>query len=173
MSTDLRRGPRLMEVRRYRKKPVAIEAVQLDSDNRDAVLEWVNGNGGQAIRIYASMAARPTGSILIHTLEGDMRADPGDWIIRGVKGELYPCKPDIFEATYEPALSSDHQGGRGHVDDVRERGGVAPELEEKTIPCGLCGVAKSDPHAPCSSCGKFDRPPVDEWPFEDEPPDPL
>ena len=42
-------------------------------------------------------------SLLIKTPEGTMRADPGDWIIRGVKGEIYPCKPDIFEATYEPA----------------------------------------------------------------------
>jgi hypothetical protein len=41
--------------------------------------------------------------VQIQTLEGTMRADEGDWIIRGVKGELYPCKPDIFEATYEPA----------------------------------------------------------------------
>ena len=41
------------------------------------------------------------GGIVIHTLEGDMRADPEDWIIKGVKGEFYPCKPDIFEATYD------------------------------------------------------------------------
>ena len=40
--------------------------------------------------------------IAIDTLEGEMHADPGDWIIRGVQGEFYPCKPDIFEATYEP-----------------------------------------------------------------------
>lgn len=42
-------------------------------------------------------------ALLIPTLEGEMRAEVGDWIIRGVKGELYPCKPDIFEATYDPA----------------------------------------------------------------------
>lgn len=41
--------------------------------------------------------------LYIKTLEGEMKATPGDWIIRGIKGELYPCKPDIFEATYEPA----------------------------------------------------------------------
>lgn len=46
---------------------------------------------------------RKTDCFLIQTLEGVMRAYPGDWIIRGVKGELYPCKPDIFDATYEPA----------------------------------------------------------------------
>lgn len=42
------------------------------------------------------------GHLLIVTLEGNMRADPGDWIIKGLRGELYPCKPDIFAATYEP-----------------------------------------------------------------------
>lgn len=44
-----------------------------------------------------------TGPMQISTLEGVMQANPGDWIITGVKGEMYPCKPDIFEATYEPA----------------------------------------------------------------------
>ena len=48
-------------------------------------------------------AERTTVAVDIETLEGTMRAEPGDWIITGVKGERYPCKPDIFEATYEPA----------------------------------------------------------------------
>ncbi len=47
-------------------------------------------------------AEQPNGSCSIGTLEGTHRADPDDWIIQGIKGELYPCKPDIFEATYEP-----------------------------------------------------------------------
>ena len=47
----------------------------------------------------------------IDTLEGRMRADPGDWIIQGVKGEFYPCKPDIFEATYEPFFKSIGRSG--------------------------------------------------------------
>lgn len=46
-------------------------------------------------------AARVPIRIVIHTLEGDMRAEPGDWLIQGVSGELYPCKPDIFAKTYE------------------------------------------------------------------------
>jgi len=58
----------------YRKKPVVISA-------------WRNDTGGP---------------IQVSTLEGQMTANPGDWIITGIKGELYPCKPDIFEATYEP-----------------------------------------------------------------------
>ena len=61
-----------MKTKKYRKKPVVIEAYQTDKEQ------------------------------IIHTLEGDMKADVGDYIITGVKGEQYPCKPDVFEQTYEP-----------------------------------------------------------------------
>ncbi len=59
-------------MRKFRKKPAVVEAFQTDKE------------------------------LVIHTLEGDMKADVGDWIITGVHGEQYPCKPDIFEETYEP-----------------------------------------------------------------------
>lgn len=61
-----------VEVKKYRKKPVVVEAYQTQKE------------------------------MIIHTLEGDMKASPGDYIITGVNGEQYPCKPDIFEKTYEP-----------------------------------------------------------------------
>ena len=77
---------------KFRKKPVVIEAVQYDGGIE---LDFFGGDE------RVSATGEGTG-ILIHTLEGVMRADKGDWIIRGIKGELYPCKPDIFEATYEP-----------------------------------------------------------------------
>lgn len=74
----------------YRKKPVVIEAMgPLDWDNHLAIQEWCGG--------YADAL----NWVIIPTLEGTMRADPGDWIIRGVKGEFYPCKPDIFAETYD------------------------------------------------------------------------
>ena len=86
---------------KYRKKPVVIEAMRwdvvrmIDDDfYRDDVMRWL---GPEAPVEFHDER------LLIKTLEGNMYADPGDWIIRGVKGELYPCKPDIFEATYEPA----------------------------------------------------------------------
>lgn len=76
---------------KYRKKPVEIEAVLYTGEN------------GQEIGLFVGEADRNDKSqFLIHTLEGTMAADPGDYIIRGVQGELYPCKPDIFEQTYEP-----------------------------------------------------------------------
>ena len=85
---------------KFRKKPVEIEAVQFTGEpaNFDEVCRFLEGQQhGHHEADYG-----PDAHILIHTLEGDMRADVGDWIIRGVKGEFYPCKPDIFEATYEP-----------------------------------------------------------------------
>jgi hypothetical protein len=88
-------------VKRYRKKPVIIEAVALYEGNLDRVAEWC---GGRAIR--EPKPSDPTDVYIgldIPTLEGVMRASGGDYIIKGVKGEFYPCKPDIFDATYEEA----------------------------------------------------------------------
>lgn len=78
-------------MRLFRKKPVVIGAIQYDGTNAGEI-ETATGAG----TLYAR-----DGDMFIHTLEGEMRASPGDWIIRGVKGELYPCKPDIFAETYE------------------------------------------------------------------------
>ncbi len=88
-------------IEKFRKKPVVIEAVQLidDLDNHNAVIDWIRGHGGKAWM----PALDPY--IYIETLEGDMRADLGDWVIRGVKGEFYPCKDDVFALTYEPAAA--------------------------------------------------------------------
>lgn len=80
---------------KYRKKPVVIEAMQNVFGRAETISTWMKSNG-----------ISPTFDGLtytIQTLEGSMRADRGDWIIKGVKGEFYPCKPDIFAATYEPA----------------------------------------------------------------------
>lgn len=81
---------------KYRKKPVVIEAMQWTGDNINDIWEWVGAGA-----IYGPTEANPDWLRII-TMEGEMRADLYDWIIRGVKGELYPCKPDIFDATYEP-----------------------------------------------------------------------
>jgi hypothetical protein len=99
---------------KYRKKPVVIEAVQFVELGRTvlhhATLVETNGADiasfmGRITREGTSPNGTPEGApfIEIETLEGVMRANVGDWIIKGVKGEFYPVKPDIFEATYEPA----------------------------------------------------------------------
>ncbi len=86
---------------KYKKKPVVIDAFQwTGGPDQIEDPEWAcesikNGT----IRIVNS--GKPTVALMIETLEGTMRASRGDWIIRGIKGEIYPCKPDIFEATYD------------------------------------------------------------------------
>lgn len=88
----------------YRKKPIEVAAWQVPPPCTDANIHE-HGRFCAEIACAAPDAkwnvANNKGEIDIHTLEGTMRASNGDWIIRGVKGELYPCKPDIFEATYE------------------------------------------------------------------------
>ena len=99
----------------YRKKPVVIEARQLAGTTAEchAVYLWVEGNtlgsfeplavlDGEKPAPESGVSIDPTdGALLIATLEGVMKANHGDWIIRGVAGEFYPCRGDIFEATYE------------------------------------------------------------------------
>lgn len=79
---------------KYRKKPVVIEAVQITMD-------MFKYNHPHHDHIPGVVYDPVELCVYIKTLEGEMRGDVNDWIIRGVKGELYPCKPDIFEATYE------------------------------------------------------------------------
>ena len=87
----------LPQTMKYRKKPVEIEAVQYTGNNEHEIMDFA---GDARVRcVPMSMTLRP--AITIDTLEGVMTASEGDFIIRGVKGELYPCKPDIFAATYE------------------------------------------------------------------------
>ena len=89
----------------YRKKPVVIQAWQLTTDNaKKGIPSFIDKN---VVHIFVDYHDTPNERhyALIETLEGNMRAVEGDWIIRGVNGEFYPCKPDIFEKTYEVAES--------------------------------------------------------------------
>jgi len=84
----------------FRKKPVIINAIQFTGDAME-IVRWRSQFEGATRWIFDRDEKKDEPFILIDTLEGSMRADIGDWIIRGVKGEFYPCKPDIFDATYE------------------------------------------------------------------------
>ena len=88
----------------FRKKPVVVEAVRYSGDNSAQVVAFMGGarQARAEVRPVAGPGRGMHEALVIHTLEGDMIASPGDWIIRGVQGEFYPCKPDIFDATYEP-----------------------------------------------------------------------
>lgn len=81
---------------RYRKKPVEIEAVQYDGNNAQSIAAWIDDASGRFTPAYTR-----GGELTIQTLEGDMRVSLGDYVIKGVKGEFYPCRSDIFAATYD------------------------------------------------------------------------
>lgn len=91
---------------KFKKKPVVIEAMAFDGTWASAkeILEWMEPDRpiDRSQNRWSDMPG-VGGRLHINTLEGEMTATPGDWIIRGVKGEFYPCKPDIFDATYDPA----------------------------------------------------------------------
>ncbi len=128
---------------KYRKKPVVIEAVQLDGtlENGNRILAWIGRHGGDAVRGHNR---RLDVGIIIRTLEGDMVAQPGDWIIRGVKGEFYPCKPDIFAATYDPVLDEVEFPSDGSC----VRCGRVPRNKE-----GLCNTCLDEENFTCIGCG--------------------
>ncbi len=83
-----------MKVQKFRKKPIVIEALKYTEDNYNEVYKFLKKPNEGAIGSW----------IIIETLEGDMKCFVGDYIIKGIKGEFYPCKPDIFEQTYEPVI---------------------------------------------------------------------
>jgi hypothetical protein len=107
---------------KFRKKPVVIDAVRWDGTEKclqEVVLPFLaDGHSdfkhlppdGEYIEPGIGFTP-PDGKLYIPTLEGRMEASPGDWIIKGIKGEFYPCKPDIFAATYEPVAIG--HGGEG------------------------------------------------------------
>lgn len=98
---------------KFRKKPIQIEAVKWTGENLTELLvelvravlpedaKWHPGEDGVLIAGPFILDSQAPRNLVIPTLEGDMTAKPGDWVIRGINGELYPLKPDIFEATYE------------------------------------------------------------------------
>lgn len=84
-------------VKKFRKRPLVIDAIQWTEDNKNEVLEFVGEDG-----YYTELiGAREGPAFVLQTLEGRAFVMPDDWVIRGIKNEIYPCKPDIFEETYE------------------------------------------------------------------------
>ena len=105
---------------KYRKKPVVVEAIQLTNKNLLEVKEWCNGE-------LVPNAETSGYDLYISTLEGIMYADINDYIIQGVEGEFYPCKPDIFEKTYEVASQ------QSQLDDNQK---IVLEWLKQTAPTG-------------------------------------
>lgn len=107
---------------KFRKKPVTVEAIQWDGNNTEEIGEFMDG-------IHWAMSG---GNPVIPTLEGDMVVSLNDWIIKGVKGEFYPCKPDIFETTYEPEDA--RQTFPGHADNITK---ITKIINERLRPDNL------------------------------------
>lgn len=98
----------MSDIGKYRKRPVVIEAMQWTGENLREIIAFTDGppntrshHAGMMWEQYELLVAE--NGLVIFTLEGQHIATIGDWIIKGVKGEHYPCKPDVFEMTYEPA----------------------------------------------------------------------
>ena len=149
---------------KFRKKPVVIEAARWDGfvgDGTDAAKSpWPPGWPTRQFIRHDDEAWGPV--LVIDTLEGRMKADVGDWIIRGVKGEFYPCKPDIFAMTYEPA--PDTGGGTficpncAHAFDAsRPAFAPSPGTESGEGRCQECGgqpeLYFTNHSKRCDSCG--------------------
>ena len=83
--------------KQYIKKPVTIEAVQLTDDNHSEIIQWLSSYN---VESYTLKSTDPS-ELYIETLEGVMKASIGDYIIKGVKDEFYPCREDIFKMTYD------------------------------------------------------------------------
>ena len=94
MNNTTTKAAELPEARRFTKKPVTIDAILWTGKNIDSVMNFM---------AWRNASYDEKTGLVIHTLEGNLYANVGDWIIKGVKGEFYACKPDIFEATYSPA----------------------------------------------------------------------
>lgn len=138
---------------KFRKKPVVIEAYQLPSAGEDvphSFYEWVDEVG------FSQWESDHDEGLLIKTLEGVMRADPCDWIIKGVAGEFYPCKPDIFAATYEPVSDDAPSAPQADIGRLREcaqrlvdgarwglAGALSPSSKAREIPSSAWSDVKS------------------------------
>jgi hypothetical protein len=95
---------------KFKKKPIVVEAFQMTQERRTDNRDWPGWMGqawqkerGEVGSLYPTIEGTGDGTISIGTLEGPLLVSWGDYIIQGVQGEIYPCKPDIFEATYGPA----------------------------------------------------------------------
>jgi hypothetical protein len=108
-------------IQKYQKKPVTIEAIQYAEENLPIIKEWLRENLAQLSS--EERYRTPEHHWIIRTLEGDMKITKGDFIIKGVKGEFYPCKPDIFYATYDGPVTVlwDHTTGEDDKEYLKQQ----------------------------------------------------
>lgn len=166
-SADTPPGPR-----QFRKRSVVVEAMRFEAGTGNACAAWCGGAPGMDTTDFG-----PSPWLKIPTLEGVMRANPGDWIIKGVAGEFYPCKPDIFAQTYEPAsvggaregqrVAADREGIIQQAMAHLLTPGTTPELVRWTLECALDSiVAQRD--AELAEARRAMRLALEQWRKPDE-----
>ena len=111
---------------KYIKKAVVIDAIQVKANNFDRICDFMGCTPEQVLNPMSDIdefgdSRDPYLGVIIDTLEGKMQANIGDMIIKGVKGEFYPCKPDIFKATYDKAPADYKDRMRGEYYELNER----------------------------------------------------
>ena len=137
---------------KYRKKPVVVEAEQFTEESKNRVFRWA---GEQRMNVYPTVDENGRPALCIPTLEGEMIARLGDYVIRGVSGELYPCKPDIFAQTYDADCACTQTCGRYAPRMVKttytanttmdERKG-AHQMNDYTADCDRGGTSPKTPN---------------------------
>jgi len=157
---------------KFRKKPVEIEAFQFTggSNTDPSVPAWF------VDAVLSGTVVASSDHIAIKTLEGVMRGEIGDWIIRGVKGEIYPCKPDVFAATYEAVNGSSPLAIEDVATERRrqvEQEGWTPqhddrEHEQGALACAGAAYALHAGHVVNPNRAGYFSPPPDFWPFDEE-----
>lgn len=126
---------------KYRKKPVVVEAIQWNGVNLQEIIDFV----GNKLEYHICDTAwevgkgRPQVTMKIKTLEGEHIATEGDYIIKGVHVEFYPCKPDIFKKTYEPATNTHYDQLKSPADIRYKR--IYDRIIEMTVPFSLAGLS--------------------------------
>lgn len=93
-----------MVTRLFRKRAVTVEARRINAEDWDSVQDIASWANAEVVDIDMFRSQHDNAVMVILTMEGPMYAEDGDWIIRGVVGEFYPCKNDVFEASYEPVV---------------------------------------------------------------------
>lgn len=133
-----------MSTGKFRKKPVVVEAFQMTQEHRQDNKDWPewlnrawNKDHSEPGAVFPSKYPDSDGTdeLLIYTLEGVHRVEFDDWIIRGVKGELYPCKPDIFEATYEREENA--MNNESIEQEIQAKGLTAPRITPDDIEANI------------------------------------
>jgi hypothetical protein len=143
---------------KFRKKPIVIEAHMIGNDGwPDSIWQGVN-SGAITLHLERRPPRGVVGHVEIRTLEGTMRGEVGDWIVRGVAGEFYPCKPDIFAETYEPAdtpAQPSQPQQAGVTDAIVRAEGIKEGLlnAARLIRCDCCDFCGESPdyEAPCAN----------------------